>query len=325
MADNQLPVSDPQETSETGQPLSGLSQLEKELSDLSAERDALKSRQTALEKRISRERDELIGAKRKEVAGEFDRQLRAADNDIRSMTEKRQKARAQGVKARIAERTDPYRAEQKELRTKLTNLFRDRHVPAFLRSGWFYALTMPSGFSEYLTALLCFLLVFGVIPFVANILIPGSAVWHWVVIYLVVIVVFGGIYLFLSNQKVRYLETVREGRVLRSAIRSNQKQIKKISGAIRRDRDDTVYDLRAYDDMLSKRNQEREEISLKRAQALEQFDAVTRNVLSDEVRQKYEADQEALTRELDALSVKTKELEERIGNYGKTSDNQGTV
>ena len=299
--------------------------LETQLSGLSEKREALNRELQAAQKELNRERDSLIKEKRGEISGAYDAQLKAADAEIRSVNDQRQKAREQGVKARIADRTASLHEENKELKQKLANIFKDNHVPAIARTGLFYAYTMPRGLREGLTAFITFLLVFGLLPFGLHSLLPQPAAWHWAVIYVAVVLVFGGIYVALSNLKTKHLGPLREGRKVRDQIRANGRQINKIAREIRRDKDDALYDLGAFDDHLAQRTQERADTERKKSEALEQFDAVTRSVLSDEVAARYEEHFNTLQQSLSELDAKTKELEEKIKRYGKIADSQGNL
>ena len=300
-------------------------ELQAQLSALTEKQASLQKELREAQKDMTKERDRLLRQKREEISGTFDKQLKALDGEIRSVNDKRQKARSQGVKARIAEQTASLHTENKELSRRSGNLFRDRHVPLIARTGFFYALIMPRGIKEILTAAVSFLVSFGLLPVAVHALIPKPAPWHWAVIYFAVIVVFGGIYVSLNNIKTKYLDTVREGRRLRDQVRANDRQIRKIAGEIRRDRNDKLYDLGMFDDMLAQKSQERADVERRRSEALEQFDAVTRNVLADEVAAKYEEHFSTLDRSLSDLNTKIKELEEKMRVYGKTADDKGNL
>ena len=300
--------------------------------EMQAQFDALSEKRVSLQrelqetqKELTKERDKLLRQKRGEIADAYDGQLKSIDGEIRNINDKRQKARSQGVKARIGERTASLHEENKDLLQKFRNVFKDRHAPLIARTGFFYALTMPRGMREIGAAVVSFLVIFGLLPVAVHALIPNSAPWHWAVIYFAVIIIFGGIYVSLNNVKTKYLDAVREGRKLRDQMQSNRRQIRKISREIRRDRDDTLYDLGSFDDMLAQKSQERAEAEQKKGEALEQFDAVTRNVLSDEIAAKYEEHFNALNQSISELDIKIKELEEKIKNYGKTADDKGNL
>ena len=300
-------------------------EAQSQLSSLSEKRASLQKELQEAQRELAKERDSLLKKKRGEIADTYDKQLKAIDSEIRGVNDQRQKARTQGVNARIEEQTASLHAENKELLQKFGNLFKDHHAPLIARTGFFYALTMPRGVKEILTAAASFLIIFGLLPVGIYRLLPGFAAWYWAVIYFVVIIVFGGIYVLLNNIKTKYLDTVREGRKLRDRMRANRRQIRKIAAGIRRDKNDTLYDLGSFDDALAQKTQERTEAERRKSEALEQFDAVTRNVLSDEVSAKYEEHFNTLSQSISELDIRIKGLEEKIKDYGKTADDKGNI
>ena len=152
-----------------------------------------------------------------------------------------------------------------------------------------------------------------------------SAFWHWALLYLFVILVFGGIWIGLISLKGRHLAAMKEGRSIRSRILANKRSIRKISRKIRRDRDDGLYDLQSFDDELAQYNQEKESLKARRAEALEQFDTVTKNVLTDEVAEKYKDRLRELSCAVSETDRKIKEFEEKMKNDGKTGDGPGDL
>lgn len=294
---------------------------EARLSELKAKEDELSRSLKNTQKELEKEREHTVKEKRREVAGQYDKQLKEVAAQIKNVNDERSKMRSQGVKARIENETASLSAENKEQNKMLTNLFKDNHVPAICRTGAFYIYTMPHGIAEVVTALLSFAAVFGILPAVIHSFIKEPAFWHWIVIYLLDILIFGGIYVFLNSLKTKHFELVKQGRGIRDRIRANKKQIRKITAQIKDDKDDTKYGLQAYDDELSKLAQNQADIEKQKAAALEQFDAVTKTVLTDEINAKYQDSIQSLSAQLAETGAQIKELEEKIKLYGKTGDN----
>lgn len=280
------------------QPVAFLTEALEAVDQLDAARAALRGREadeaqseaelTALKKQIEKEKAQTLKSRRNEVAAQFDDQLKQNEMAIREVNDKRSKARSEGVSARISEQTAPLYAIHEKLEKELKELFRAARVPGFCRSRLYYTLFMPRGAGEILTVLLLFLLLFLALPFFVNWLIPGEALWHWLVIYPLDIVIFGGLYLSVANAtKGRHGEAIRAGRKLRSQIRDNEREIRKLSGRIRKDKDDTLYNLQAFDEKLAKLNENRQGISQEQAAALQQFDTETKLVLTEEIDNRY--------------------------------------
>ena len=299
--------------------------FETELNGVTIQREQLQKALQDTNRELAKERDSLIRSRRGDISGTFDKQIKAVDAEIKGVTEKRQKARTKGVNARVEERTEALVQENASLRERIVNLYKDNGVPAFCRSSLFFICTMPHGIGEKLSALVLFLLIFGLLPGVVNMLIPGDSFIIWAVVYFVDILLFGAIYVSMSNQKAKHIGIIRQGRGIRDQIQANDRQIRKITREIRRDKDDALYDLQSFDDELARKSQSREDILRKKAEALEQFDAVTRNVLADETAERFRPKLAELSEQLEAADQKIKELEERLKDDGKTGDDQGNI
>ena len=290
--------------------------LEQELSGLSVQREQMNRELADANRAMNRERENVIRDRRDGVAEVYEKQLKAVDKDLKAVTEKRQKVRNQGVEARISEQTQALSGENKELKLRLVNLFQDNHVPAICRTGFFYTFTMPRGLKEIGSAIVGFVAAFGILPMLMLFLLfgggDGKRFWAFMLVYFVDIVIFGGLYVMLNSLKTKHLPVIREGRALRDRMRANQKQIAKIAREIRRDKNDALYDLQSFDDQLTRKSQEREEILQKKSQALEEFDAVTRNVLSDEVTEKHAPHIAELQARLGEMDAKIAAVEAQI-------------
>ena len=300
-------------------------QDQERLTALQTEREQLEKRLLTLKRDRSRETDRVLKEKREALSGSYDKRLRGLDAEIRKISDQRSRARDQGVKARIAWQTEGLSGENKKLKKDLVNLFSYNHIPAICLSCSFYPSTTPRALWEILFSLLSFVLLFGILPLVIHELLGLNVFWHWIILYLLDILIFGGLYILCNNLKLRYLSVMQKGRGIRNQIRENEKRIRRIRREIRRDRDDAVYELGAFDDELAKKTGDREQIQRERQEALEQFDAVTRTVLSDEIAMKYEKDITAVSGQLSDIDRQRKELEEKIKDYGKITDNQGNL
>ena len=103
-------------------------------------------------------------------------------------------------------------------------------------------------------------------------------------IYVAAILIFGGIYVTVGNMtKVRYMDVLKEGLGIRAKIRANKKEMKVIAKTIRRDKNETIYNLQKFDDEIAQLDQDVAEINRKKKEALTTFDTVTRTIISDEI------------------------------------------
>ena len=55
-----------------------------------------------------------------------------------------------------------------------------------------------------------------------------------------------------TERRQGHLEIIRQGRLIRDTIRGNEKKIRVITSTIRRDRNESLYNLEKYDDEIAK-------------------------------------------------------------------------
>lgn len=174
--------------------------------------------------------------------------------------------------------------ENKELADQIKTLFKANHVPGFCRGNYYYALYFTRTFKDFLALLVTILICFLAIPCGTYFLIPERRTMYLVGIYVAAILIFGGIYVTVGNMtKVRYMDVLKEGLGIRAKIRANKKEMKVIAKTIRRDKNETIYNLQKFDDEIAQLDQDVAEINRKKKEALTTFDTVTRTIISDEI------------------------------------------
>lgn len=286
---------------------------EARLGEVCAQKKQTEKKLVGLEKSIGKEKNQTVAARREEAETVFLQQQKVLDTQLRDVKAAREKARSQGVKARVAEQTKALREKNEALKKEQASLFKNNRVPGFYRSGLYYTLFMPRGAKEILLALFAFFLIFILLPAGVNLLIPGEAWWHWVLVYAADILLFAGLYLgILHSSKLKHGDVIRQGRTLRSTQKKNEKQIRHITRSLKRDKDDRLYDLESFDDRLTQLAAQDDELEAKRETAMHQFDTVTRSVLIDEIDAKYQAEMTELVQTKEALGKEEESLRARL-------------
>lgn len=281
---------------ERGQLDSRITELEGKEKETGA---SLKARQKAVSDKIA----QTLRMRADEISKSYDTEISKAQDRLKKVRAEREKARHQGVRERIAEDTQGLSQENSELRDKMKRLFRANHVPGFCRSPYYYALYFTKGIKEagifFLSVFLCFLAV----PCAVYLLIPERKTWYLILIYIIVILVFGGLYVTIGNMtKIRYMDVLKEGRQICSQVKANKKQIRRIARSIRRDKNDAVYNLQKFDDEIAQLDQDLSLTFKKKSDALNTFETVTKTIISDEIMGNYQNELDSLAAELTAIS-----------------------
>lgn len=248
-----------------------------------------------------------------EINNTYDKEISREQERLRKVRSKREKAKSQGVRERIEEETAELRDYNRELKLNMKSLFQQERVPAFCKSGWFYSLYLPRGFSELLTLFMAVLICFLGIPWGIYMLLPVKSTVYLIAVYFITILFFGGLYIFINNlTKVRHLAVLKKGRAIRDLMKSNDKKIHVIVHSIRRDRDEAVYNLEKFDDEIARIEQDLAELADKKREALNTFDKVTRIIISDEIAGSSRERMEELSAEYEGAARSRKEEEARV-------------
>lgn len=219
-----------------------------------------------------------------DIASGYDKELSRGQERLRKARSRREKAKSQGIRERIGEETAPYREQNRQLKLQMKTIFQQNRVPAFCRSSWYYRLYSPKRITEFITLLVFLLLCFLGIPYGCYLLIPERKPLYLGLIYFVCVLVFGGVYVAVGNRtRDRYAPTIKEGRKIRDQIHANEKKIKRLTREIRRDKNEAIYNLQKHDDEIAQIEQMMSETAAKKKEALNTFETVTKNIITDEI------------------------------------------
>lgn len=289
------------------QELDELKKKEKMLEDLEKQlENSLKTKQKNVSETIA-----LTVKKRSdEIIKSYDTEIGKTQEQLKKVRAKREKARDKGEKERIADETQSLVKENEELRGQMKTLFHANRVPGFCASTWYYALYFTKGLKELLIMLAMILICFLAIPCGIYFALPKQNTLFLIFIYVITILVFGGIYVKLGNStKMKHMETLREGRNLRNRIASNKKQMKKITKSIRRDKDEAIYNLEKFDDEIAQLEQDKAQAERQKKEALNTFESVTKTIISDEIMANHKTELDQLTQDLAKTMADLKETQ----------------
>lgn len=225
-----------------------------------------------------------IKKRREEINTSYDKEIDKAQEQMKKARSKREKAKSQGMKERIADETSELHGQNQELEARMKARFREQHAPAFCRSRLYYSLYFPRWAKEIFTLLLYVLVLFLALPWGAYALIPDRMPLFLAGIYVADILVFGGIYMLIGNHtKIQYMDVLKEGRQMLDQIHANNKKIKVITSTILKDRNESLYNLEKFDDEIAQYQQALSDVASKKRDALNTFETVTKTILQDEI------------------------------------------
>lgn len=267
-----------------------------------------------LEKDIVDEITSTTKKRRQEIEDTFDKQIDKTKSRIRKTKEKRDKRKDIKISERIDLETASLREENSQIKLETKNIFKQKHVPAFCNTRLYYALYSPGSFADILIILGTLLVTLLAIPCgIYFLLLPKEKIEYIIIIYVVTVIFFGGLYLLIGNHtKDKHLAEIKQVKGLRDNIRINKKKISVIKKNIRKDRDESSYGLEKFDEELAKLDKEMADFADQKKEALGIFDNSTSQIISAEIKGQYEEKLNSLRADYERVRQEALKAEDKI-------------
>ena len=245
---------------------------------------------TAEEKRLEKElalnkknlKDNIestVKKRRAEVAGKFDDEVDKDQDKIKKIRAKRERAKDKGIKERIAEETADLTAQNKELKKNIRESLKKEKLPGFCGSGFYFTLYYTKGAGEVFICALMIVMMFLVVPAVVYLALPFEKLpdsyngLAFALTFFVVVLIVFFIYKVIGDKtKNRHFEELKSVRSLRDQIISNKRQISNICRAIKKDKNEEMYELDNFDEQINAINADIDKINSEKEAALKNFD-----------------------------------------------------
>lgn len=297
-------------------------QMEQKQKQLQEREDKMQKAIAQEEKSIHDEINTTIKKRKAEIEDTYDAQLDAGRKKLKKAQEQKNKEKSERVGQRVDEETADVKENSRQLKTEMRTLFKKNHVPAFCQTGFYYALFMPKGIKEILMLLLMIVIGLAGIPFgiyelFARVILTDKPIvqasyFMALVIALSLIVVLGIYFLIFNLTKVRYRDTIAEGRKIRNQMLANDKNIRAIKNAINKDKDESQYGLDAYDQKIQESQNEMDAIAEEKQAALTEFEQQTRNTIIDEINGRRQAKLDDMRQQAAAVEEECYDVESKI-------------
>ena len=283
--------------------------LKEEIENVIIRTGKLEGEVSSAEKETQDTVDYTVRKRMSEVASSFDKELGEEKGKLRAARGKRDKAKSKGIRQRIDEETEELRKNVRELNTEIKTEFKAKGVPSFCNTGYYYSMYCPNCVHDWivlvLTALICVVAVPVILYNVPDwfwlwrLLASFAAAAFFVAVYITV---------WLSS-KDRFKSTIIEMRGKRDAIKINKKEIRKIKKSIKRDKDESKYNLDKFDAEINEIEQRIKVTAENKRQALEEFENKTKPAIISEIVGRNSESIEEMHKEIEELTAKRRELE----------------
>jgi len=314
--------------------LEAVEQLKKELAEYKNQEKNLKKAIAAEDKSIQDEIAQTIRKRKSEIEKVYDDQIDANKNKTRSVKAKRDRAKSKRIDERVSVETAELNEENRQLHVEMRTLFKAQHVPSFCLSKLFYALFMPKRFLEILALFVIIVIAYVGVPSLmyilsVNVFFKESKQVTLLCTLTVSLTLFvlGFIYvLMVNNVKLKYYNTLLEGRNMKDKIAANKRQMKAIRNKINKDKDDSVYGLDKYDNKLAELENELNQISKEKQDAMTLFENETKQLLTNEVNDRRLGKLEQMKADIEAMEEQMAVLDEDIQNSSLAiANNYGAI
>lgn len=241
---------------------------------------ALAAEKKAVEDRVNN----TIKKRHDELTRSYDSEIAKVQDAIKKIKAKREKAKQQSMKERIVAQQAPYVTENKEMKEKIKALFKQNQVPGFCNTHFYYSLYFPRAMKEVITMLLTFAICFVAIPYGIFQLLEEPKTWMLILIYLAIVLVFGGLYIVIGNMtKDKHLAVLREAGLIRRQIAKNKKKMKSTQKGIKREKTEEHYDLSTFDSELAEKELQKAELQAKKEEAMSHFQNTVKPAIIEEI------------------------------------------
>lgn len=314
--------------------LEAVEQLKKELAEYRNQEKNLKKAITTEEKSIQDEIAQTIRKRKNEIEKIYDDQIDANKNKSRNVRARRDKAKSKRVDERVSYETAELAEENRQLQVEMRTLFKAQHLPSFCKGEFFYSLFMTKRALEIVILVATLLVVYVAVPALlyllsAHVLFKGSSnqTYLCTLVVSLVLFVFSFVYVWIMNKiKIQHYDTLLEGRNIKDQIAANKRQMKAIRNKINKDKDDSQYGLEKYDAKLEELEEELEQISKEKQDAMTVFENETKQILTNEVNDRRLGRLEQMKDSIDEMEESMTVLDEDIQNSSLAiANNYGAI
>lgn len=277
------------------------------------ETDKLEKSVKSTEKQMADEITQTTKKRRGEIEASFDKQVSKVRDKIKKLKDERSKEKSHKVSERIADETAPLRMENKSFKLDAHTIAKQEKLPFFCNSKFYLALYFPSCFTDIVLAVFALVLVLLLIPCGIYFLLLPERMLYLILTYVFTVLIFGSLYLIIGNiTRDKYKAKIMQIRDLRKQIRANRRKIAAIKRKIKKDRDESGYELHGYDEELAILDKEEDDILAQKKDALTTFENETAKIIADEIRESYREKLAMLKSDLEEAKVRLNQTEDKI-------------
>lgn len=282
-------------------------------SELTVQEDQLEKQIQMREKQLSDKIASVVKTRSAELGATYDEQMEKTKSRLKKVRAKKDKQKSFQVTERITSETAQVREERRQLYEQVGQLYKENNIPRFLNNRFMHALYIPQGIKDILIILLTLVVVLFLLPCGIYYFAFRPNTVSLIIIYIVTVVLFGALYMLLNHiSKERSPQTFVKIKSLRRELYTNQKNIRRMEKAIRRDKDESIYDLDKFNSELKELEEDLNRIAGEKKAALKKFEGETKAVIAAELTAEFAEDLDPLREEHEKVYAQQRKTEENI-------------
>ncbi|MBO7401390.1 MAG: hypothetical protein J6U10_00185 [Lachnospiraceae bacterium] len=272
----------------------------------------------AKEKAVKDEIAATIKKRKEDLEQSYDEQIDTLKQRTKAVKDEKGKERGEQQAKRIENETAGNRERERELLLEIRSIYKRDGIPTLFNTKLFYALFMPRTLTEILVLVAAIVITLIAIPtLIVFVFMKNPTTIKTMLVYYACVFIFVGLYMLISYlTKSKFRPSFVEILKLRKEIRANRRDMRSVSHRVQRDKDDSKYDLEAFDVEMERIKGEVERINEKKKEALKVFENDTKNVIASQLEDKNRVELDELRSFVETRTAEEKRLSEHAKELG---------
>lgn len=294
--------------------LTELASLQTLVAELSDKQVKLEKDQASKQKAMNAEIESTVSKRKEEVEASFNKQIEITRARIRSVQSKRGKDKGKQISRRISEETAELHEQIRSQKQEIKGLYKRDRISKLFNNSYFFSMFMPENVGDFCVIMLSVAIML-LIPLAVYNLLPEKlhVLWMAAALYAGVLAICMLVFaLIFKKVRTKHLATLSEARDIRDSIRRIRKRIKRQEKTIRKDKDESGYELTRFDTEIKELEAQVAEIIEEQKRALTDFEQTAKKDVSDEIRIRYVDELDRMKNEAEAAYNEQRTSEDRI-------------
>lgn len=255
------------------------------------EREAKSEKQLRLKERELEDEITSVTRKRRcDVEDTYKNQIDKSKAQLKKVADRRGKSKDAKMAERIKEDTAQFISDNRIINSDIKALMYKEKIPVMFKTDYALSIFIPKNPIDLLKLTIGFIVAFILLPIIIMMLTPWEeGIFLKIALFIGHILFYGGIYYIVKNTVVStHTKLLNEIRNKKKEISSNKKKIKAITKGIKKEKDDSIYNLGKYDKEMENINDEIDDLVKEQKKALETFENSTKYMIENEIKSRYE-------------------------------------